>query len=94
MVTNVIDEVCPEVDASEAARYKVIEKVLIHPMGNHKMAKDIIESVIRERFKQIGVEVLSIETRRTFFGEYKCSIEETSPVNLNLIWGRRLGIPD
>ena len=46
LVTNVTDE--------------VIEKVLIYPVGNHKVEKDVIENLIKERFKQIGVEVLRL----------------------------------
>ena len=61
-------------------------------INGYKESQNI--NLIKEKFEKIGVGVLSIETRRSIFGEYKCSIVETSPVNLNLIWGRRLGIPD
>ena len=68
--------------------------MIVYPVGNPKVEKEVIENLIKEKFEKIGVGVLRIETRRSIFGKYKCSIVETSPVNLNLIWGRRLGIPD
>jgi hypothetical protein len=100
---EVTDEVCSndvfhkqdvEVDFAEAARDKIIEKMIVYPVGNPKVEKEVIENLIKEKFEKIGVGVLRIETRRSIFGKYKCSIVETSPVNLNLICERRLGIPD
>ena len=39
----------------------------------------------------LGVTINSIQTKITIFRQFN-SIEEISPVNLNRIWGRKLGV--
>ena len=63
-------------------------------VGFSKVEKDVIEQEIRQKFGEIGVTVMGIETRRSYSGEFKGSIVKTSMVNLNRIWGRRLGISE
>ena len=99
IASDVSDEVCPdkdfyhdEIDPAEAARDKVIEKVLVYPVGNYKQKYESIEEEIKEKFNEIGVAVKDIKTNRTTFGELKSCTVDLSPVNLNKIWGRRLGI--
>ena len=60
--------------------------------GFSTVEKDIIENEIRQKFGEIGVTVIGIETKRTYLGEFKGSIVKTSKVNLNRIWGKRLRI--
>ena len=98
-VTEVNDEVCPDdvyheqIDPAEAARNKMIEKIIVYPVTKKwKVEKDVIENEIKEKLKLIQVNVKNIETKRTLFGEFNGSIVETSPVNLNEVWGRRLGV--
>ena len=94
------DEVCPDdvyheeqIDPAEAARNKMIEKIIVYPVTKKwKVEKDVIENEIKEKLKLIQVNVKNIETKRTLFGEFNGSIVETSPVNLNEVWGRRLGV--
>ena len=101
IASDVFDEICPdtdfyrdEIDPAEAARDKDVEKVLVYPMGNDKIDKEFIEAKVKEKFEVIGVTVKDIETHRTLFGELKSCVVDISPVNLNKIWGRRLGIPN
>ena len=96
---EVTDEICPdrnydleEIDPYEAARDRMIAKSLVCPVGFSSVEKDAIENEIRQKFEEIGVTVIQIDTKRSFLGEYKGSIVFTSLVNLNRIWGRRLGI--
>ena len=66
----------------------MIYKALVSPV------KYIIENEIRQKFGEIGVTVIGIETKRSYLGEYKGCIVKTSLVNLYRIRGRRLGISD
>ena len=98
---EVTDEICPDgdfdpedVDPFEVARDRLIGKALVCPVGFSSVAKDVIENEIRQKFEEIGVNVIKIETKRSYLGEFKGSIVTTSLVNLNKIWGRRLGITD
>ena len=98
--TVVNDEVCPdhvyhekEIDPSEAARDKIVEKIIIYPVSKKwKIEKDVIENEIKDKLKLIEMSVKRIETKRTIFGEFNGSIVEISPVNVNKVWGRRLGM--
>ena len=54
---------------------------------NWKVDKEAIKNEIRDKLMAIEFEVKSIETKRTVFGEFRGSIVETSPVNLNKVWG-------
>ena len=98
--TEVTDEVCPddvyheeEIDPAEAARDKMVEKIIIYPVTKKwKVDKNAIENEIKDKLNLMQVNVKNIETKRTIFGEFNGSIVETSPVNLNKVWGRRLGV--
>ena len=72
--TVVNDEVCPddvfheeEIDPSEAARDKIVEKIIIYPVSmKWKIAKDFIENEIKDKLKLIEMSVKRIETKRIF----------------------------
>ena len=54
--------------------------------------KNIIAETKRNpKTEVLGVTINSIQTKGTIFREFN-SIEEISPVNLNRIWGRKLGV--
>ena len=93
--TEVNGEVCPddEIDPAEAAQDKMVKKIIIYPVTKKwKVKKDVIENKIKDKLNLMQVNVKDIETKRTIFGEFNGSIVETSPVNLNKVWGRRLGM--
>jgi hypothetical protein len=79
-----------EVDTAELARDKIVEKVIIYPVTKPIEKKSEVEEEVKEKFAAIGVRVKHMETRTTYKGEFKGSIVDISPVNLNIIWGRRL----
>eukprot|EP00092_Neocalanus_flemingeri_P032320 GFUD01035138.1.p1 GENE.GFUD01035138.1~~GFUD01035138.1.p1 ORF type:complete len:247 (+),score=65.91 GFUD01035138.1:62-802(+) len=87
---NVYDE--EPLDDAEAARDKLVEKVLIYPVKKPDEKKSKVETEIREKFGVIGVTVKMMKTTSTRLGEFNGSMVEISPVNLNRIWGRRLGL--
>ena len=73
----------------------MVEKIIVCPVNkNWKVEKEVIEKEIRDKLMAIEVEVKSIETKRTVVGAFRGSIVETSPVNLNKVWGRRLKVKD
>ena len=72
----------------------MINKALVSPVGFSKVEKDVIEEEIKQKFGEIGETVIGIETRRSYSGEFKGSLVKTSMVNLDKIWGRRLGISE
>ena len=51
-----------------------------------------VEKEIKERFSDIGVDVIKIESYSNSMGKFKQSRVKTSPVNLKDVWGRRLGL--
>ena len=72
-----------------------IERLVILKLADKAFVeKDVIEQEIKQKFGEIGVTVMGIETKRSYSGEFKGSIVKTSMVNLNRIWGRRLGISE
>ena len=95
---EVSDEACEEeveyqeIDAAEEARNKIVEKVLVYSVSDPEAKKDLIEQEIKDKFESIGVIVKKMQTRATTFGHFNASIVDISPVNLNKIWGRRLGL--
>ena len=100
----VSDEICPdsvyeeaknddeEVDLDELARDKIVTKVLICAVTKPIEKTSDVQVEFREMFGGIGVKVIDMKTRSTLRGYYETSIVNISPVNLNKIWGRRLGL--
>ena len=100
----VSDEICPdsvyeevknddeEVDLDELARDKIVTKVLICTVTKPIEKTSDVQVEIREKFGGIGIKVIGMKTRSTLRGYYETSIVNISPVNLNKIWGRRLGL--
>ena len=66
--------------------------MLISPVTDPNEKKESVEKEILEKFEAIGVTVENMKSKSTIRGEFKGSILEISPVNLNKIWGRRLGL--
>ena len=65
----------------------MIEKIIVYPVTKKwKEKKDVIENEIKDKLELIQVRSKNI------FGEFNGSIVETSPVNLNKVWSRRLGV--
>ena len=96
--STVSDVVCTdevlteEIDEYEEARNKIVEKVLVYPVSNPNVQKKVIENEIEAKFNAIGVTVKHMNTKTSLFGNFNGSIVNISPVNLNTIWGRRLGL--
>ena len=93
-ITNVMDN---DVDEAEVARDKLVEEVIVYavpPSDIRQPAQDVIdvEQEIRKSLSSIGVNVLSIRHRTRPGGQYESSLVKLTPVNLNRIWGRRLGL--
>ena len=72
------DEVCPdkeynesidsaesEVDHAEAARDRIVKKVLISPVTDPNEKKESVEKEILEKFEAIGVTVENMKSKST-----------------------------
>ena len=81
-----------EVDKDELARDKNVEKVIVYAVTKPIEKKTDVEQEIHEKFASIDVKVKGIKTKTDYRGLYEKSLVEISKVNLNLIWGRRLGL--
>ena len=99
MFHGVNDEICSdnaydgaEEVAHELARDKNVEKVIVYAVTRPIEKKIDVEEEIREKFAAIGVKVKTIKTKSDYKGLFDKSLVEISQVNLNLIWGRRLGL--
>ena len=89
------DDVCietEEVDQAELDRDIVIDDVIISAVTKPIEVKEVVEKEIRDRFNAIGVDVVKMDTYCNYQGLFKMSRVRTTPVNLNKIWGRRLGL--
>ena len=81
-----------EVDEYELARNKNVKKVIVYAVTKPIEKKIEVEQEIREKFAAIGVKVKAMQTKTDGRGLYDKSLLEISEVNLNRIWGRRLGL--
>ena len=102
--SEVNDEICSDnayhepvveteqVDEHEPDRDKNVEKVIVYAVTEPIEKKMDVEQEIREKFAAIGVKVKTIKTKSDYKGLFDKSLVEISQVNLNLIWGRRLGL--
>ena len=81
-----------EIDQEELARDKIVNDVIIHSVIEPIEKKDDVEQEIKSKFADIGVQVIEIRSFTDFRGNFKTSRVKTSPVNLKMIWGRRLGL--
>ena len=85
------------VDKDEVERDRMVEDVLIYavpPSDCRKQMQNVneVEYEVREKFSSLGVAVRSIESKSIRGGTFQSSKVKIAPVNLNLIWGRRLGL--
>ena len=79
------------VDHAEAARNRIVKKVLISPVTEPNEKKESVENEILQKFEAIGVKVEKMKSRSTTWGDFEGSIIEISPVNLNKIWAEDWG---
>ena len=86
-----------EVDEDELERDRLVEEVVIYavpPSDCRQPLKDVIEveNEIQERLASIGVNIMNIR-HKSKLGKHESSLVRVTPaVNLNRIWGRRLGL--
>ena len=106
VLNEVTDAICPdtaylealdqaeaeEAARDEAAKDKIIDKVIVYAVTRAIENKENVETEIREKFASIGVKVIDMKTKSNFRGLFEKCLVDVSPVNLKLIWGRRLGL--
>ena len=54
--------------------------------------KENVETETMEKFASIGVRVIDMKTKSNLRGLFEKCLVDVIPVNLKLIWGRRLGL--
>ena len=81
-----------EVDEEELKRDKIIEEVIISSVTQPTEKLEDVENEIRQKFANIGVNILSMNSFTNSRGCFKQSRVRLTPVNLKTIWGRRLGL--
>ena len=90
---NVVDEVeAEEVDEEELKRDKMVEEVLVCAVTKPIEKEKVVEQEIISRFSEIGIRVVKMNTFSDYRGNFDKSRVKVSPVNLNFIWGRQLGL--
>ena len=93
IVTDEVTDIAEiEVDEEEMKKDKVIEEVLISSVTKPMEKMETVEEEIRQKFAEIGVNVLEMKTFSNNRGCFDQSRVRTTPVNLKNIWGRRLGL--
>ena len=82
-----------EVDVEEQRRDKLVEDVVISKVTIEAIEYAVdVEKEIRDKFGAIGVTVKNIRLKSDKRGMFQTSLVNISAVNLNKIWGRRLGL--
>ena len=84
-------------DPEEAKRDRMVEKVVIYRVSEGSLFKpkqtnDEVEKEVTDKLATMGVEVLEFSSHADRDGKYETGVVSISPVNLNKIWGRRLGL--
>ena len=79
-------------DEDKRVRNKDVEKITVYAVTEPIEKKADVEREIIEKFNEIGVDVKSMRTKSNYKGMFEGSLLEISPINLNRIWGRRLGL--
>ena len=86
-----------EVDPEEAKRDRMVEKVVIYRVSGGSLFKprqtnDEVKKEVIDKLAMMGVEVIEFSGHADRDGMYETGVVSISPVNLNKIWGRRLGL--
>ena len=91
------DNVTDILDREEAERNKLVDEVIVYLVPPSDIRQSIqgvndVDIEIKDKFSSIGVQVEGIR-HRTNRGVYESSLVKIKPpVNLQKIWGRRLGL--
>ena len=85
------------IDKDELQRDKLVEDIFVYAVPPSDCRQPIpdaneVEQEIRERFACLGVEIRDIRIQTSKHGKYESGFLKISPINLNKIWGRRLGL--
>ena len=86
------DDDVEEVDEEELKRDKIIEEVVISSVTQPFEKVEVVEEEIKQKFADIGINVVSMNSFSSKRGYFDQSRVRTTPVNLKTIWGRRLGL--
>ena len=75
----------------------MVDRVVVYTVSGGSIFKrrqrsDEVEKEVTEKLASIGVEVKNFSSHVDKEGKYETGIVSIAPVNLNKIWGRRLGL--
>ena len=98
-LTSNIDYVeIEEIDEAEKASDKLIDEVIVYAVPPSDIRKSMqnvneVETEVKAKFSSLGVEVNDMKIKSNKQGRFESSLVKISPpINLNRIWGRRLGL--
>ena len=80
------------------AEIEGIDEVIVYAVPPSDIRKSMqnaneVETEVKEKFSSLGVEVKDMKIKSNKQGKFESSLVKISPpVNLNRIWGRRLGL--
>ena len=57
-----------------------------------RLKPDEVEDDLNNKLNHIGSKVISFKHRKNQYGDFKSGLAQIVPVNLQLIWGRRLNV--
>ena len=80
-----------EVEEEESKRDRMVEQIIVSPVTAPIEEKCDVEKEVYDKFAAIGVKVLKFSGHVDRKRKFKSGLVTVSPVNLNKIWGRRLG---
>ena len=73
----------------------LVDKILLSNARSSILTRvkaDDVEIDLARRLENIGAKVISFKYFNDHFGDFKSGVAEITPVNLQLVWGRRLNV--
>ena len=93
--STVITEDVKDVEAVDHVKREEVEQILISNVASScqtRLKPEDVEKDLVNKLSKIGAKVISFKHRRDQHGDFKSGLAHITPVNIQLIWGRRLDV--
>ena len=92
---TVITEDEKDVEVIDHVKREDVEQILISNVASScltRLKPEDVEKDLVNKLSKIGANVISFKHRRDQHGDFKFGLAHITPINLQLIWGRRLNV--
>ena len=84
-----------EVEEEDHVKSEMVESILISNVASScliRLKPEEVKNDLVNKLENIGSKVLTFKHKKDQYGDFKTGLAKISPVNLQLIWGRRLKV--